>query len=397
MRKEIYSAFDSVHASRELKDRTRAFTARRQASRPRSPRRWVAAVAAACLLLAAAGIGGHWLYFTPTAAISIDVNPSLELEVNRFDRVIGVEGYNEDGRALAALVDVTFQRYDQAVEEILNSETVTALLARDEVVTITVTGSDTAQCHRLLSGVEGETAGQPNVHCHSANHDQVEQAHEHGLSYGKYQAYLELRALDPDLTPEDVADMTMGRSGICCGPCPGRARTAGRTDGERAITARSTTRKAPGKPTPASKAALRARAREMALRAAETRETGTAPRAPAATDTEGEAGPPTALSAHGISKKLVGIPFFMGLPPTFLWLSFLNAPTGADLFALRPRYFFLPASFCRLMTFRRTNSSRSFSSSASVIIRMVESKLGMTIFFKALARFCDFLMASARR
>ena len=214
MRKEIYSAFDSVHASRELKDRTRVFTARqlarRQASRPRSPRRWVAAAAAACLLLAAAGIGGHWLYFTPTAAISIDVNPSLELEVNRFDRVIGVEGYNEDGRALAALVDVTFQHYDQAVEEILNSETVTALLARDEVVIITVTGSDTAQCRRLLSGVEGETAGQPNVHCHSANHDQVEQAHEHGLSYGKYQAYLELRALDPDLTPEAVADMTMG-------------------------------------------------------------------------------------------------------------------------------------------------------------------------------------------
>ena len=48
MRKEIYSAFDSVHASRELKDRTRAFTARRQASRPRTPRLCHGAAAPPC-------------------------------------------------------------------------------------------------------------------------------------------------------------------------------------------------------------------------------------------------------------------------------------------------------------------------------------------------------------
>ena len=49
--------------------------------------------------------------------------------------------------------------------------------------------------------------------------------------------------------------------------------------------------------------------------------------------------------------------------------------------------------FCFLMTFMRTNSSRSFSSSASLMTRMVLSKSGMTIFFRAFARFWDFLMA----
>ena len=52
MRKEICSAFDSVHASRELKDRTRVFTARqlarRQAATPPGPRRGAAPAAAAC-------------------------------------------------------------------------------------------------------------------------------------------------------------------------------------------------------------------------------------------------------------------------------------------------------------------------------------------------------------
>ena len=30
---------------------------------------------------------------TPVSAVSIDVNPSIELGVNRFDRVVAVEGY----------------------------------------------------------------------------------------------------------------------------------------------------------------------------------------------------------------------------------------------------------------------------------------------------------------
>lgn len=34
-------------------------------------------------------------------------------------------------------------------------------------------------------------------------------AQEAGLPYGKYRAFLELQALDPTLTPEDVAGMTM--------------------------------------------------------------------------------------------------------------------------------------------------------------------------------------------
>ncbi|HIZ42609.1 MAG TPA: hypothetical protein H9811_08620 [Candidatus Gemmiger excrementigallinarum] len=38
---------------------------------------------------------------------------------------------------------------------------------------------------------------------------EVEQAHECGLSYGKYRAYRELAALDPTVTPEAVQGMTM--------------------------------------------------------------------------------------------------------------------------------------------------------------------------------------------
>ena len=211
MRDELRKAFDSVHASRELKERTleriRAYQEERKPRPVPGLRRGLAA--AACLVLALAGWGGYWLYFTPTAAISIDVNPSLELGINRFDRVVSVEGYNADGQALAAQLSVTHLNYEQAVEQILDTQEIAALLAQDEVLTITVTGSDEGQCGRILSCVEAETAQSPNIHCQSARQEEVEAAHDLGLSYGKYRAYLEVLALDPTVTPEEIQGMTM--------------------------------------------------------------------------------------------------------------------------------------------------------------------------------------------
>src|SRR5699024_12320720 len=54
--------------------------------------------AIACLFLLF--FGGRWLFFTPTATISMDINPSIELNVNRFNQVIGVQSYNDDGEKL---------------------------------------------------------------------------------------------------------------------------------------------------------------------------------------------------------------------------------------------------------------------------------------------------------
>ena len=74
---------------------------------------------------------------------------------------------------------------------------------------IGVIGDDDAHCANLLAGVEACTAGRQNAHCYRAGTDEVEAAHDCGLSYGKYRAYQELAALDPTVTPEQVADMTM--------------------------------------------------------------------------------------------------------------------------------------------------------------------------------------------
>ncbi len=146
----------------------------------------------------------------PAAEISIDVNPSIELAVNRMDRVIAVEGRNDDGRQLAGSLDLRFTGYTQAVEAVLDSPQLAPLVERGEPVTITVVGSDQQRQARMLSQVESCTAGRQNTYCCAAHPREVSAAHGEGLSCGKYKLFLELQRLDPGITVEEVQGMTMG-------------------------------------------------------------------------------------------------------------------------------------------------------------------------------------------
>lgn len=212
MHDKIRAAFGEIHAEEALKDRTRAFLAQqaqKESRRGLSARMRFVPALACCLLVLLAGWGGYRMYFTPSSIISIDVNPSVELGVNRFDRVISVEGYNDDGVALANAVDVKYMDYIQALVHILDSDAFAPYASEDAAVSIAVFGSDEAKSSEMLSQVEACTAGYGNTHCYADNMGVAAAAHEAGLSCGKYRAYLELHALDSSVTPAEIQGMTM--------------------------------------------------------------------------------------------------------------------------------------------------------------------------------------------
>ncbi len=211
MNNMLKELFDPIQAEEALKDKTKAYLAQATqgyTERKREARRYPRyAAACACLLLAL--VGGRWLYFTPTAQISIDINPSFEMDINRFDQVISVKDFNEDGRALAQGLDIKYKNYTAAIEEILNSDAVTTLLSADEVMTITVIGPDEQRSAEILTEVAGCTAAHRNTYCYYTPSEDVAPAHEMGFSCGKYRAFVELQRLDPGITPEEVQGMTM--------------------------------------------------------------------------------------------------------------------------------------------------------------------------------------------
>lgn len=204
----IYDSFDSIHAGRDLKEKTKKYLARR--SSPRHAGRLRYAIAAVVLLFLLLGGGEYIFYMTPVAAISIDINPSMEWEVNRLDRVVSVTCYNEEAEEVAEKLRFKHRKYDDAITELLASTEMSAYLSEDSTVNFSVVSEDANRCARMQERA-AECAGHycANVSCHGGSTEELQEAKEAGVSLGKYQAYLTLREADPSITLEEVSGMHM--------------------------------------------------------------------------------------------------------------------------------------------------------------------------------------------
>lgn len=211
MNNRIQEAFDHIHADTDLKANTADFVCDRtnqyQKSHYFSYQRFAAVVV--CLLLVLVGQKGYSVYFTPVSTISIDVNPSIEFSVNRFDKVIDVESYNEDGEMLVSSMNVRFLDYKKALNLLLHNENMASYLTPDQTVIITVFGASDQKSDEMLASLATYTDSYENVHCSSGRSEEVTEAHSFGLSCGKYRAFLELQALDPSITVEDIRELSM--------------------------------------------------------------------------------------------------------------------------------------------------------------------------------------------
>lgn len=211
--RRLKEAFDSVHANDEIKRHTREFLARRTEGYRRGTRASYGRLAAvmACLMIFIIGGGGYFLYFIPVSSISVDVNPSIELGINRFDRVVTVDTFNDDGDNIMSSLNVRFMDYRDAMDKILNQESEEAYLSEDSCIAITVSGAAEGKQREMLAHLHTCASSYGNVHCSSGSHGEAAKAHEAGMTLGRYQALLELQALDRSVTAEDIEELTMSQ------------------------------------------------------------------------------------------------------------------------------------------------------------------------------------------
>lgn len=211
MNEKLKEAFDRIHADDTLKNHTKEILIQKiqgdRKSRVHEYRRLAAVFA--CLLFVMFGWGGYSVYFTPVYTVSVDVNPSIELGINRFDKVISVDTFNEDGYILMSSMNVRFLDYRDALEKILADEGMEQYLTQNPLITIAVCGTNEQKNDEMLANLAACTASYENVHCSSGSSEEAAGAHSAKMSCGKYKAFLELRALDPDITAEDVRDLSV--------------------------------------------------------------------------------------------------------------------------------------------------------------------------------------------
>ncbi len=204
---------DSIKADEELKQKTKEYLSKKSnhyVKKPFSQARKIA-TAFACIALVSIIMSGYGMYFTKVAALSIDVNPSVELGINRFDKVISVEAKNEDGEIIASNADVKYMDYADALDCIVTDEALQAYVNTADTVYITAIGNTDEKTDEIISKINANCTcvKQENVSCEKGNSLQAKEAKDAGLPYGKYKMYLELKKLDENITIDDVKEMTM--------------------------------------------------------------------------------------------------------------------------------------------------------------------------------------------
>ena len=213
MNDKIHDAFDAVHATERLKRATRAHIRRKTFDYGRNllrlhahRRRW-----AATMLMLVLVVSGAGLWFVPSASISVDINPSVELRVNVLDRVISLEGKNADGIRIVQELDVSGMSYDDAMQRILLSNGLKPYLEKGNTITITVTGGGTeAHAEQMLSMVlcrAYNIAEEENVLYCQVDWETRRAAEKTGLCIPRYLAWQQLLQTDPSITAEDVRQL----------------------------------------------------------------------------------------------------------------------------------------------------------------------------------------------
>lgn len=221
MENKIHSAFAQVRASEQLKKSTERFLEQQRGREharggpwdaTRRSAGWVRGLAAVCAVLVLVMAGGIWrgMVWTPVSYVSVDVNPSVELGLNRFDRVVSATAYSEDGALVLDGMELEGQPYTDAVEMLLDSEAMAPYLPADAELVITV-AADADRQARLLEGVGACTARLDcDSVCYGADTSYATAAHECGMSLGKYTAWQTLNQYGQTLTEDECRGMTMG-------------------------------------------------------------------------------------------------------------------------------------------------------------------------------------------
>ena len=205
----IRESMEGIRASQELKAGTLWYLEWQRSRRRRvwSRRTSYAMAAALCLLLL---LGGGWrfLYSTPVSYISMDVNPSIELGINRYGRVVAAEAYNEDGQGVLQRLSLKNKPYVQAVGSLLEDAVYREYLMGDATLVFTIISDNP---DTIRAGLYSVDAGKSyNIRTYTSDTHCMEEAHSHDMSFGKYRAYLELAEYDQSITVEDCHGMSMG-------------------------------------------------------------------------------------------------------------------------------------------------------------------------------------------
>lgn len=115
-----------------------------------------AACAAAAIIIC---FMGGYLYLAPYSYVSVDINPSIEYTLNRFDRVLAVKALNDDGAEIVGEIDPlevfnkpVEEAIELTVEKLCESEYVDQ--AQENIILVAAASEDEQKSQQIAQAIE---------------------------------------------------------------------------------------------------------------------------------------------------------------------------------------------------------------------------------------------------
>lgn len=176
---------------------------------------------AACLCVVVMGGGAfHYQYQNRRieSVIGIDVNPSVELSINRKDKVLHAEPLNAEAQEVMAEMNLEGVDLNVAVNAVIGAMVTHGYLDDlDNAILVTVSNDSIKKASELRTNVVGDiekTLEENQVRAVVYDQQVVERdemkalADEYGISYGKAYFLKELIDQNADLTMDDMDDLS---------------------------------------------------------------------------------------------------------------------------------------------------------------------------------------------
>ncbi|TQI66837.1 anti-sigma factor domain-containing protein [Clostridium sp. KNHs216] len=154
----------------------------------------IAALASAAAAVVIVSGAGAWAYCTPYSYVSLDVNPSIEYSVNRFNRVLSVGAVNGDGEEIIKKLDLKNKTIDEAIRDTVGEIGRTGYFSAEDPDEILIAASceNEQNSKKLADGLQssakqavGNTSAQVEVETVSVGYGQVQEARSLGTTPGK--------------------------------------------------------------------------------------------------------------------------------------------------------------------------------------------------------------------
>lgn len=206
----------SAHTADPQAPVTHAFTDPKRRPRTRAWRRWAIGVAAMLMLI----FGGQLAYgnLLVASTINFDVNPSIQMTVNRKEKIISAQALNPDAEVILDNMNLKNVDLDIAVNALIGSMLKNGYLTDiANSILISVESQDSAKAAQLQErlslsvsdllsayAIDGAVISQS----YAGKDEPIEAlAREYGISYSKAELAYKLAATDPTLLFADLASL----------------------------------------------------------------------------------------------------------------------------------------------------------------------------------------------